>query len=104
MLPSRSASMMRFSGQFTYEPQLCESPVAFDGIRGDVQRLGRFLNAQSAEKPELHDPALPRVNHLERAKCVVERHQILLWLGRDDERLVERDLRQAAAALLVVPC
>ena len=86
------------------QPGLRQPPVAHDGVGRDVQGGCRFLHAQPAEEAQLDDTALPLVELRQRFERVVERHEVLPRLLRDDERFVERDLHRVAATLLIAPC
>src|SRR5204863_305610 len=67
------------------------------------QRFGGFLDTQAAEESQLDDLALARVHTRQILEGGVERNEVGAALRRRYERLVERHVGRAAAALLVAP-
>src|SRR5208337_3106670 len=100
---ARSASIVLFSAHAAQQPGLGESPVAFDGFRGYLQRLCGLLNFESAEKTQLHHLTLPRIQHRKLGQSLVERQDIGMLFWSYDQRFVQANLYCAAPALLITP-
>src|SRR3546814_2073898 len=82
------------------QPGTRSSPVAADGAPGDAERVGGLLRAQATEHAALDHLGCTRVGFLQSIERLVEREQLLAALVRDQQRLVQRQVRGAAATLL----
>lgn len=77
--------------------------MPFDGGRRDPERLGRFLDRQTAEEPQLDEPGLLGIDGGQPGERRVDRQQINGSLLTGDEPLVQRDPRVVTAPLLRAP-
>ena len=92
----RSAFMATSSrrGELAIEPGARGVPVVDHGARRHAQRLGRLLDAEPAEEPQLDDLARPRVDRRERLERALERDDVDAGVRRRDIRAVERPARR----------
>ena len=95
----RRAHVVADSSSFASQARATR-PVALHGGGRDAHRLGRLLDRQPAEEPQLDDARLARVELGQPGERGVERDHVDRALGRRRlQPLVERDARLAAAAL-----
>src|SRR3546814_6420183 len=81
-----------------WSSDVCSSDL--DGAPGDAERVGGLLRAQATEHAALDHLGCTRVGFLQSIERLVEREQLLAALVRDQQRLVQRQVRGAAATLL----
>ena len=85
-------------GHFLFEPGFCQAPVAHHSVGRDIQDRGRFFHSQAAEESHFDHAALALVELRERFERVVQRHELLSGLARDDESFVEGHTAREPAA------
>jgi hypothetical protein len=95
----RSGAIHLSSAEFIVEPRFSLVPLAHHRDRPDLQDLCRLLHAQPAEVAQLHNLALTRIESGQGSQRIIERYQIGAALGRDFQRLVERDLLKPGFAV-----
>ncbi len=91
-----------FVGKRAAEPGFGKSPVALDGLGRYFESLGRFFDFESAEKTQLDNLALPRIEHGKLGQGLVERHDVAIFFWGHDERFIEGNLHGSSAALLII--
>jgi hypothetical protein len=69
-------------------------------LRGELQHLGRLLDAQAAEEAQLDHLGFARLHLLEGGQRIIQRHQIAAPRGAGVERFVQIHVRQLPAPLL----
>src|SRR5678815_4423809 len=94
--------MPGFAFYFTQKPYLGHFPFAPDRVDRGPESFSGLLETQSAEKPQLYDLALTRIDSGQRCQRIIKPYQIRSGILRDNERFVERDTQCATAALLVL--
>ena len=62
----------RRAGQLATKPSPGHTPITFDRLGGDAQKLRGFLHGQATEVTELHDLCLPRVQLRQSFQGVVQ--------------------------------
>src|SRR4029453_4642731 len=82
------------------QPGLGQALFTANRADRDVERPGRFVDAEAGEVAEFDDAALAFVDRGEPGKRVVERAHVVALGGRKREDLLERYWRHPAAALL----
>jgi hypothetical protein len=71
-------------------------------VSGETFRIAAVSSiVRPAKESQFDDAALALVERGERIQRVVERHEVLARLVRDNQRLVDGHLRAAAAFLIV---
>ncbi len=87
--------------QLAKKPGFRQAPVAGHSFLGNFEDFGRLFDAQTAEEAELYDATLSRVNPGESLESAVQRLNLDPGVLPDTEGFVQRDMRRAAATLLV---
>src|SRR5262245_37230915 len=84
------------SAKFVIEPRPGRIPFAYDRAGRDSERLRCLFHAQSAEEPQFDYAALARIDSGERVESLVERDQVAAAIGRNGQRVVERNMLRLA--------
>ena len=106
MGPARSSSSACSSARsWGCCPSARGAPFPLDGSLGEFHHFGDLADGQSAEKPELHDPRLGRVELLELFQGVIESEKIGVRIEDDvlitdgGRRVLSSDIPKSAEAI-----
>lgn len=88
--------------QFTNQPGLGQTPISMHALCRNAKNSGDFVSFQTSEEAHLDHLCLPRIKLRQRQECLVECHQVRIYLARERELFFQRDTGAARPAPRVI--
>jgi hypothetical protein len=94
---------MRFSTEFTKQPDLREFPIAHDRIGRHLQYFRSLLNRETAKEPQLDNLGFSRIDGIQGAEGIIDGDDVSALITVYCRRCFKRHEVNIATSLLVSP-